>query len=529
MFLALLVLVPNFSYAQTETINVRYGRASTLDMDAYINRLDTVDVHVQTGSNHVVGDIHFVLGTNDQYIDAVFFDTLGVLYPPLTQWRSIIYSEKFGSPPNAEGWSSQAVYGWSRFTEDDTNPWLYTESFTHIASFIIKTANDSLNIGDRAAAIGFGITPIQGESNAGDTVGGLGFIVHEEFSHFNFVGGGFIEGHITDHDNNPVEGISVVCQETGKEVFSDETGFYHMGHYPGSFNFTFSHPDYISAETAQDITLDQTVNHDVTLDMYGVISGTVSDYEGSAISGVEVSTGSIISITGDDGVYSLTGLAAGSYDVEFSHPDYVDVTETGVSADLNTTTPLDMTLHQIAGIQGIVTDTDTGDPLGGIIVSLVEGTQVDTTNANGYYTLDGIAPGDAYSVLFDDPTGAYDDSTLTNVVVAYDVNTQLDIGLREHTGIDNNGLLPGVFALNQNYPNPFNAKTIIEYSIDKDSHVKLDVFDVLGRKVANLVDQQQNAGVYKATLNASALTSGMYFYRLQADDKIEQKSMMLLK
>jgi len=70
--------------------------------------------------------------------------------------------------------------------------------------------------------------------------------------------------------------------------------------------------------------------------------------------------------------------------------------------------------------------------------------------------------------------------------------------------------------LEQNYPNPFNPSTIIRYQLSANSSVKLEVFDMIGRRVASLVNAEQAAGRYEVNFNASNLSSGVYFYRLQA-------------
>ncbi len=97
--------------------------------------------------------------------------------------------------------------------------------------------------------------------------------------------------------------------------------------------------------------------------------------------------------------------------------------------------------------------------------------------------------------------------------------------------IEVNLTAPEKFELAQNYPNPFNPTTIITYQLPLSSDVKLEIFDVLGRKVATLVNAKQDAGSYVANFNASAynLTSGVYFYRLQAGNFTETKKMMLVK
>lgn len=91
------------------------------------------------------------------------------------------------------------------------------------------------------------------------------------------------------------------------------------------------------------------------------------------------------------------------------------------------------------------------------------------------------------------------------------------------------GEIPVAMGLEQNYPNPFNPSTRIRFDLLAPEHATLKVFDMLGREVATLVDGQLTAGSYESTFNAERLSSGMYFYRLQAGTFSETKRMMLLK
>jgi hypothetical protein len=85
------------------------------------------------------------------------------------------------------------------------------------------------------------------------------------------------------------------------------------------------------------------------------------------------------------------------------------------------------------------------------------------------------------------------------------------------------------YSLQQNYPNPFNPSTTIEYSIPQSGLVTLKVFNVLGKEVATLVNGQNDAGNHTVEFNASALNSGVYFYKIESDNFVETKKMILLK
>jgi len=102
------------------------------------------------------------------------------------------------------------------------------------------------------------------------------------------------------------------------------------------------------------------------------------------------------------------------------------------------------------------------------------------------------------------------------------------------TGIGGDGysdseILPEIISLSQNYPNPFNAATTIKFILPESGKVKLTVFDVLGRRVQTLINDYKNAGIQSVIFDSSSLSSGVYFYRLEAGGMIETKRMVLLK
>ena len=88
---------------------------------------------------------------------------------------------------------------------------------------------------------------------------------------------------------------------------------------------------------------------------------------------------------------------------------------------------------------------------------------------------------------------------------------------------------PATFSLSQNYPNPFNPATTIKYSVSRATHVTLKVFNALGQEVATLVDRNVPSGIHQAKFDASALSSGLYIYRMTAGSTTETRKMVLLK
>ncbi len=110
------------------------------------------------------------------------------------------------------------------------------------------------------------------------------------------------------------------------------------------------------------------------------------------------------------------------------------------------------------------------------------------------------------------------------------------ITFKEPAGVSINGLgsLPTTFDLDQNYPNPFNPTTIIAFDIPERTHASLTVFNVLGQRVATLVDEELSPNRYQVVWDGTAdgghrVASGIYFYRLTAQNTVMTKKMMLLK
>ena len=94
--------------------------------------------------------------------------------------------------------------------------------------------------------------------------------------------------------------------------------------------------------------------------------------------------------------------------------------------------------------------------------------------------------------------------------------------------------MPKEFAVGQNYPNPFNGRTIIKYQLSGRSQVRLAIFDLLGRQIRTLIDEDKPGGVYSVTWdgedgNGKHVSSGLYFYRLSSGSIEITKKMLLMK
>ena len=135
---------------------------------------------------------------------------------------------------------------------------------------------------------------------------------------------------------------------------------------------------------------------------------------------------------------------------------------------------------------------------------------------------------DLFSVFFylDDNTGyaAGNNGTILKTTDGGGIITSV-------SGPSQTGNIPSGFILDQNFPNPFNPETVIRYSLSEDSFVRLKVYDVRGNEIAELVNEKQNPGIYNcqfSTVNYP-LSSGMYFYKIEAGNFVMVRRMVLIK
>jgi hypothetical protein len=155
-----------------------------------------------------------------------------------------------------------------------------------------------------------------------------------------------------------------------------------------------------------------------------------------------------------------------------------------------------------------------------IYISTVDGLYVSTSDGNDWIMIDDSDISKHIEILeFDN----------NNILYAGTTGAAVFRSSETLTGINEKKDESNYFLLSQNYPNPFNPSTTIKYEIPEKSFVTIKVYDVLGNEIAILVNEEKSAGNYEVEFNAEWLSSGIYFYQLQAQDLILIKKMLILK
>lgn len=186
-------------------------------------------------------------------------------------------------------------------------------------------------------------------------------------------------------------------------------------------------------------------------------------------------------------------------------------------------------------------------------INPITGARKDSMNLSGtyYYAITGGVPTDAvwltetpasFTVKEADsavvnirvmPGGIAKGTYLASIVItSNDLDSAklfVPVTLSVLTGVEEDAAIPKEFALFQNYPNPFNPSTTISFDLPRESHILLEVYNVMGQKVMTLADDFRQAGQYKVLWNAAQLASGTYFYRIRAGDFIATKKLLLIK
>jgi hypothetical protein len=146
--------------------------------------------------------------------------------------------------------------------------------------------------------------------------------------------------------------------------------------------------------------------------------------------------------------------------------------------------------------------------------SFIAGNGTTTVKHDYSYTDNSYVSGNVYRLKQIDLTGA------THFTDAVDPMAVTGVAVRP---------MPTVYSLSQNYPNPFNPSTVIEFALPKDSHVTLEVYNIIGQKVMTLVDEVRQAGYHSVKMDGTNLASGMYLYRLTTGQQTFVKKFLLMK
>ncbi|MBU0472707.1 MAG: T9SS type A sorting domain-containing protein [Bacteroidetes bacterium] len=283
---------------------------------------------------------------------------------------------------------------------------------------------------------------------------------------------------------------------------------------------------------------------------------TIVKYEGSAwaapltlenlVPGGSWKTANAVDIDGDGSKeIVVAGWASSPNNFFVLQPDAFEVLK---SYNVATLTPQISDLGRLNG--GAVGDIDNDGkmdivfgsrgavPIGAIVRIEYQGGNVGDSTSYTYETIDSLlvaSEGQRFDVVkianLDDDSEleiVYTDGNQINRVPIAIVNFDAAVSVNEN-------IVPNEFYLSQNYPNPFNPSTTIKYSIPLSAEyhsvqpTTLKVFDILGREVTTLVNEQQKAGNYEVNFDASNFTSGIYFYRLQSGSFVATQKMVLLR
>ncbi|MDF1544220.1 MAG: PKD domain-containing protein, partial [bacterium] len=234
------------------------------------------------------------------------------------------------------------------------------------------------------------------------------------------------------------------------------------------------------------------------------------------------------------GTYTVSLTATNSYGSDTNtKTNYITVSEPGSGES-----------HVAAMVVGRVRSGASYS--GTCTVTIFDETNAPLSNATVYVTYDGPNSGNLNGVtagdgtvdfstpLFKKPTGewCFEVTDVTHATYTYNSAANVVTRACESGPVYKNGhgeALPTAFSLDQNYPNPFNPSTMISFALPTAGHAKIEIYNLLGKRVDVLADGHFNAGYHTVVWDGSDQASGIYFYRLTASDFAESKKMLLIK
>jgi hypothetical protein len=270
-----------------------------------------------------------------------------------------------------------------------------------------------------------------------------------------------------------------------------------------------------------------------------VTSGTANAYD---LSGVFAGTSPIYS----DGTYSIGGLTGTEYDIigipgigqeDFPPTGYPSATDpmlmTSITASgtvINKDIYVERILPPPAAASSFISGNITvnNKAIADANVYAMQNGRVigfATTNSRGDYRINSIPLGDYVLVIHRIGNQSAKLNISLDTKGIENLNFNLKLAIKNNV----NTINPAAFKLNQNYPNPFNPSTLISYTISKDAHVSITVYNELGETVATIVNADEKAGAYTVKFDGAGLSSGIYFYKLVTAGFVDTKRMVLIK
>jgi hypothetical protein len=379
---------------------------------------------------------------------------------------------------------------------------------------------------------------------------------------------GSIAGMVSDSTGNPISRAYVEARRLGghnaMHTVTDSTGAYSLDNVmPGAYRVIAFHrnfgpgayPDSVIVAEGQDVTGINIVLGAPLPPLDGSITGLVTDDSTGA--GINHAIVMVIgqverwgrrhpmvryTFTDSTGHYAFDNLpviplkifaGARGYLGEFydNVRRYSEATPVTPDAD-NINLALTPRMEGLRSIVGRVIMPSGYETEGIVVYAMVDGEIADIVAADpqGYYALDELEAG-MYDISV---SSFYGDAELDNTVDAvyndvYDADVLFSV-----TSVDDEQPLPAATSLAQNYPNPFNARTLISFNLAEAGKVTLSVYNIVGQKVASLVDGQYQAGSYSVTWDGAdasgkTVASGVYYYRLETNGRAETMKMTMLK
>jgi len=408
---------------------VWYGNVEGSTIEVSLNQRFDVLTYIQTLPDIYLGNIFLNLGAENQYIDSLLCQTEGEYYYPFTEWDIKEFQNVYGQPSNPIGWSSQAFQGYARFVDPFDNPLLHMEIPTLVLKFVVKTANNTANMGHIVHCLGKGYDPYQGPSNCGDSSGDYSYPVTEHHSPLYFSGDDII-GAVTNQYAAPLENVHAEILNFTRDDYTDINGDYRLNDLPpGYYNILFSHPN-CEDEVRNNVRVfsGQNTVLNVTMQELGALEGVVTNTDMGFIQDVLVTIQGegLTDSTDINGEYFIDRIPAGNFTVTFSHPNYSNQTFNNISITAGDTTRLDVTMPFLGAIDGVVKNL-LGDPINGAHVSLIGQGLDDYTNQDGEFFFGMLDPGN-YSVSLTHPD--YGPKTVTGISVVSGDTAEVEIAMQ---------------------------------------------------------------------------------------------------